>query len=472
MSGLSQDNESTDISPENLESVGQKKGNKTFSQLSEEVISSDSSYSRNRTLQSIVLGEVSLDKLVALAESDYKLGLAEARIKVLQMLEIWSKIESCDIFVMDNIGKSKRTRETSNDLNTSSTLLQSPNRLSRDILRSPIRELSRFISPVSPRSPLFVGGLQPELEGMVYDTIDTSSSSVTQPKGKHNDRKRRLIEKECSEDDDEVEKEKIHEDDNDSTCSDNCKICRCKDVDLMSKGEILARSVLEEELIDNGTTLKSWDPLVSILSTERRKSIVKEIDEREDFVSLPGRFAPPLKGKGGALTARDTALLQIMNDLKSVIRSTSQCMASILDEKGEDAVKQLGSTVILGAHVLSRLNAERMKIHYPIRLVNKALKPWTESILRNDHKSRLKEAAREVKDSDTIMKSFLHTGGRGTRTFTRGGVNKRFQKFGSTTFPRQRMSFRGSQQWSKNKNTPIHFKTQRQQPQTQASKQT
>jgi hypothetical protein len=125
-----------DVSSENLESAGQKKGNKPFSQLSEERISSDSSYSKNRTWQSVVSGEVSLDKLVSLAESEYNLGLAEARIKVLQMLEIWSKIELCDISVMDNIEKSKRTRETFFDLNTSSTLLQSPSRLTRDFLKN------------------------------------------------------------------------------------------------------------------------------------------------------------------------------------------------------------------------------------------------------------------------------------------------------------------------------------------------
>jgi hypothetical protein len=216
---------------------------------------------------------------------------------------------------------------------------------------------------------------------------------------------------------------------------------RRKDPDTMTTGESLTKELISAELARNGIDkMEDWDPLVSVLSNESKKQLVKEIDNVDDIIPLPGALTPPLRKKGFDSNATDVSLFQMMNDVESVVRGSSQCMALSLDGKGEQAVKKLSKLVLLGTHVLSRLNAERLKLHFPKQLAMKALKRPEEPVLREAHKKVLREAAQESRDINAVSRSFFRSGGRSTKRGQSRSYNRAPARSGGSSFP-QRTSF-------------------------------
>jgi hypothetical protein len=148
------------------------------------------------------------------------------------------------------------------------------------------------------------------------------------------------------------------------------------------------------------------------LEVEVRNAMVKEIESEDNFLPTSGVLTPPIKGRGQQLWARDNTLFMAMNDTNVVMKGTEQAMALILDGKGEQAVSRLARVVALEANVISRLNGERLRIHYPKELASKVLRPNTEPILRTSHKLKAKQAAQEVRDTNVLLGPLFRKGGR------------------------------------------------------------
>jgi hypothetical protein len=229
-----------------------------------------------------------------------------------------------------------------------------------------------------------------------------------------------------------------------------------KDVSVLSRGEILAREILDETLRNCGVHgIESWDPLALSLEREVRKRVLKELEVNEDYIGMPGPLRQPLRGKGAGVSARDATLFYIMNDVQAVMRGVTRCMALFLDKEGERAIKMLGTVLIMTSHVLAKLNGERVRIHFPREIAASALKQSSEELLRPEHKRKLKLAVDEVKSSTTLMKRFFGSGGRRQR-FQRGSMSgfRRFPRRGYSSFPQTRY---GIQQF--HQRTPTRPKT-------------
>jgi hypothetical protein len=240
---------------------------------------------------------------------------------------------------------------------------------------------------------------------------------------------------------------------------------RCKDQDSMTKGELLTRVLLERELKKNKIKdISEWDPLISALGTEERKLLVKDIDSKEDIIPLPGVLAAPFRRRGDDLSLRDSSLFQTLNDVETLVRGSSQCMALTLDGKGEVAASQMARLLLLGSHVMSRLNTERLRLRYPKQLVAKALGSSTESVMRKAHRKKLKEAAQEARDTGVISRSFFHSGGRGNKRGQFRSLSGRLPRSRSASFPRTMFNRKSQQGWSGPKNS--QQRSQRQFPST------
>jgi hypothetical protein len=184
-----------------------------------------------------------------------------------------------------------------------------------------------------------------------------------------------------------------------------------------SLGQELAREAVNRELVNatgrSGSSVDKWDPMALLLPNDKRKQLVKEVDSGEDdFIPFPGAMSGPIRSKGAAVYGRDNALCGMMNDMNTVLRGTSQAMSLVLDQRGEEAVKQSAKVLVLSSHVLAKMNAERMRIHYPRAVVNRVLRPMTEDIMRPEYRSRAKLSAQELKDYNAISRSFLSKGGK------------------------------------------------------------
>jgi hypothetical protein len=129
------------------------------------------------------------------------------------------------------------------------------------------------------------------------------------------------------------------------------------------------------------------------LGSDDRKQLVKELEKDSGFSFIPGVFTAPIKGKGSALFNRDNSLYRMMGDMSSVLKGTGKALSLILDGKSEEAVSVVAKTMALEAHTISRINTERLRIHYPRELANKILRPKAEPILRKQHRAKAKEIA-------------------------------------------------------------------------------
>jgi hypothetical protein len=87
-------------------------------------------------------------------------------------------------------------------------------------------------------------------------------------------------------------------------------------------------------------------------------------------------------------------------------------MALMMDGKGDQAVKRLSKVTAVEANVITRLNGERLRIHYPRELALRVLKPNTEPILRKDYRLKAKQIAQEVKDTNAVVGNLFRKGGR------------------------------------------------------------
>jgi hypothetical protein len=242
-----------------------------------------------------------------------------------------------------------------------------------------------------------------------------------------------------------------------------------KEITTMTKGEKLTRDIISFELSKNGIgKIDTWDPLVPALSGESRKQLIKEIDSAEDIIPLPGALTPPLRRKGSDAYGSDLPLFQMMNEVESVVRGSSQCMALSLDGKGQQAVKKLGKLILLGSNVLSRLNAERLKLHLPRQLAMKALRKPEEPVLREAQKKVLREAAQESRDMNTVSRSFFLTGGRGKKRTLSRNFGRQPSRAGGGSFPRTAFTQRTQQSgW---KRTPGRLQGSNKQFRTQNNK--
>jgi hypothetical protein len=419
---------------------------------------------QNATWVAIVGGEQSLDKLVGLAEAEYKLDKFLAMEKVASMLKSWKLV---------------RTQEESGigGLKSFGPLKDGSFRDSRKgssiPLGSPSQELQHFylaergFEPgdisLDERISLAVHGGSRNVRDPVQTaqvSLNNSSASEESAEGV-NDGYPVLLD---SNDEDNVMEMSSYpyslevnesSEDNENSRQRKSKI---KEISKMSDGEMLTRELLTKELRNNNVIgLDKWDPLMSVLSTDVRKQMIKEIDDQEDVIPLPGILAPPLKTKGQVVQSRDTMLYRVMNDVESVVRGTTQSIALTLDGKGEEAVKKSAKMVLLGSHVLSRLNDERLKIHYPKELALNILKPVTEPIIRKEHRKRFKDLAQEVKDTNLVVRSFFRQGGRTTKEKQgRSWTYKRYQRK-SRFFP-QSHQYQQNQSFQSFRSRPSKFK--------------
>jgi hypothetical protein len=233
-------------------------------------------------------------------------------------------------------------------------------------------------------------------------------------------------------------------------------------VDQMSVGQRMSREVILQEIGSkecNAGVIDVWDPLAYSLDNNEKSRIVKEIEQEQDFIPLAGTLAPPIKGKGQGLFNRDNALCRILEDVNIMVKGAAQSMALTLDNRGDEAVKRSAKVVALGANVMSRLNAERMRKHYPKEFANKVLRPVTEPIMREIHRARARVLVQDVKNQNTLVSPLFRKGGRGTRegartkmwktnrfSFPRNNNQNRVKKFGNPRF--RKNQFQSKQQAS------------------------
>jgi hypothetical protein len=224
-------------------------------------------------------------------------------------------------------------------------------------------------------------------------------------------------------------------------------------VERMSTGHRLTRKVVIRELMNSGISLNdldAWDPLTCALTKEMRKRLARETEIGEAFLPVPGTPAPPLRGKGRIVWSRDMVLYKVMSDGEVVMKGLLQALASSLNGRGEEAVTRLAKVFVLVSSMLTQVNSERVRLRFPQEVANRMLRPRTEPVLRKEHRARAREAAQEVKDSDTIMKGLFRRGG---RSASMGRGRKRPRGSFGTSFPRRNSRFRqnSSSQFKTNK---------------------
>jgi hypothetical protein len=223
-------------------------------------------------------------------------------------------------------------------------------------------------------------------------------------------------------------------------------------IEYMSVGQRISREVILRELGPKECKLgviDYWDPLACNLDNDDKIRMVKEIEQDQDFIPVAGALAPPIRGKGQAVFNRDNALLKILEEVNTMVRGSAQAMALTLDNRGDEAVRRSAKVVALGANVMSKVNAERMRIHYPREFANKILKPVTEPIVREVHRMRAKYLAQDIKNQNVLMNTLFRKGGRGTREggrqkmwktnrfpFPRNSPQSRFKRFNNQRFRR------------------------------------
>jgi hypothetical protein len=208
----------------------------------------------------------------------------------------------------------------------------------------------------------------------------------------------------------------------------------------MTEGQRLARELLLRELgsgVGRNGSLDMWDPLVFLMDASYRDSVAKEIESISAFVVSPGTLTPPAKGRGRMLFARDSQLYRAMNDLILVVRGMTQVMALMLDSAGHHAVTKAAKLVVLASSVLSRLNAERIRIHYPRELADQVLRPRTEPIMRSEYRERAKEVAQEMRDAKLVSGSLFAKGGKGFTSRRSRFTPRRISKANIHPFPRR-----------------------------------
>jgi hypothetical protein len=228
-----------------------------------------------------------------------------------------------------------------------------------------------------------------------------------------------------------------------------------KPEEALTVSQELARQLVLRELKDKSNnigTFDAWDPLAQVIDVEKRKWIIQQLEINYGFASLLGEFTPPLKGKGTAIYNRDNALYRMMSDAATVMKGLGKVMSLMLDGKYQDAVVLAARALVLQSHLLSRLNSERLRIHYPRDLVNKILKPKAEPILRNQHRLKAKQLAQEVRDTNVVLRNyggFFRRGGKGSRarnSFTAG--TRKFSRSTPNSFPQQQQQ-QYRQRWTK-----------------------
>jgi hypothetical protein len=223
-------------------------------------------------------------------------------------------------------------------------------------------------------------------------------------------------------------------------------------VESMSVGQRISREVILRELGPKECRLgmiDCWDPLACTLDNDSKNRMVKEIEQDQDIVPVAGLLTPPIRGKGQAMFNRDNALVKILEDVNTMVRGSAQAMALTLDNRGDEAVRRSAKVLVLGANVMSRVNAERMRIHYPREFANKVLKPLTEPIVREVHRERAKYLAQDIKNQNVLMNTLFRKGGRGTKeggkakmwrtnrfSFPRNSAQSKFRKFNNQKFRR------------------------------------
>jgi hypothetical protein len=209
----------------------------------------------------------------------------------------------------------------------------------------------------------------------------------------------------------------------------------------LSDSERLAKRVIYRELglkIGDKECLSDWDPLASVLDGESRKTLVKELESSIKFIRLPGVFPVPLKGKGSSLYNRDNSLYRLMGDMSVIMKASANAIHLCLEGKADQAVVALSKMFVLCAHSISKMNAERLRVHFPREFANKILRARAEPILRKQYRQRAHQVAQEIRDTNLVVKhnsnnsSFLPKGGRGFKP--RSQNSQRYRSY-QTSFP-------------------------------------
>jgi hypothetical protein len=411
------------------------------------------------TLDSIIKGTVCFDDLVEIARSEFGIDKVQAVKQVLAMINLWQSLRNTSGFGDVNISDyqlagslSSCDRSKSPKLPLSVSQLQSPLKELRQLrcMQNKLGTKERGLALDEQLWCLTHNSLESYVAGNVPNKQATNTVAVSPSASDLNTSQSSLTGN--GENDGEVERNEsvggeqselvnldTLEDNEDLIESDlayNNSINKVIiPVEQMSVGQRLSREVLLRELGPKeckSGIIDYWDPLACALDNENKSRMVKEIEQDQSVIPVVGNLAPPIRGKGQTLFNRDNTLLKVLEDVNVMIKGSAQSMALTLDNRGDEAVKRSAKVVALGANVMSRLNAERMRIHYPKEFANKILKPVVEPIVREVHRVRARQLAQDIRNQNALMSTLFRKGGRGTRE----GGRARIWKSNQFSFPR------------------------------------
>lgn len=387
------------------------------------------------TWKAVVGGETTLNKLVDLASHEYHVNSFEARGIITDMMDCIrnvAPVESRSFGQFGGVGLSGSAyADNCGDLG------------------SPMEELELFTG--QKRRRVVSDSLDDQINEAVQGKVSQESLIVSSKKRKKKKGSIGLVED--NEDEELIQSSDGDEDaDLDNLASKEAGLLNRsleshsnkkkgdKPMVVLSRVEELARQVVAREVEGRACSkggLQDWDPLASVLDNDTRKSLLKDVDSDVKFIQLPGSFPPPLKGKGSAVFNRDNSLFKLMGDMAVVMKGLARSVLLNLEGKAPEAVVLSSKVLVLAAHSISRMNAERLRVHFPREFANRVLRPSTEPILRDLYRRRAHESAQDLRDSNVLVRNtnsgnFLRRGGRGIRG--RFQYNQK-NKFNSTPFP-------------------------------------
>jgi hypothetical protein len=412
---------------------------------------------RGSTLTAIVQGIMSFDKLVEIAKAEFKIDNSQAVSQVLSMIKVWQSLKGGNELNSSDLDSSRikeipLNRIGDSNIRTASLCGQ---------LGSPLSELKQLRScQIGSDSKREASTLDSQLWLLTHSNRDeqlprvslenkdregpvavSPSVSIIDPQSTLTGTRENDVEQ-TYEIDNLTDSMNVSEEDIDYNNITNKILIP---VDQMSVGQRMSREVILREISSkdcNTGVIDVWDPLAYSLDNNEKSRMIKEIEQEQNFIPLAGTLAPPIRSKGQGLFNRDNALCRILEDVNIMVKGTAQSMALTLDNRGDEAVKRSAKVVALGANVMSRLNAERIRIHYPKEFANKILRPVTEPIMREIHRTRARVLVQDVKNQNTLVGPLFRKGGRGAREgaraklwksnrfpFPRNGVQNRFRKY-------------------------------------------
>jgi hypothetical protein len=436
------------------------------------------------TLAAVLKGTVCFNKLVEMARAEFKIGKAQAGKQVLGMINQWQALQSFNSFNRESLSGGRVTNAVvDHNCNIGPDVV-----LPCGQLESPLKELGQLRNlqnaggtkerdlPLDDRLWILTHGSSVSYGGSlssrsqndlvaVSPSVSASSMSQSTSTGeKENDgviqNSKSVITEQKELGDMDVLPDDVNAEEEEGSYMDNISKMMIP-VEQMSVGQRLSREVVLRELGPkecSSGVIEMWDPLACTLDADNRSRMIKEIEGDQTVIPVAGILTPPIRGKGQALFNRDNTLCKILEEVNIMMKGSAQSMALVLDNKGDEAVRRSAKLIALGANVMSRVNAERMRIHYPREFASRILKPITEPIVREVHRIKARQLAQDIRNQNTLLGPLFRKGGRGTRE----GAKARTWKTNRIPFPRNNFQnkFRRSSSAKIRKN---HFQLNKQQ---------